>query len=363
MALPITAKPDKSATVGVAGPGHSYWYSSQRTKQVRPYNKPTSYTYSRSNTVSAYRWGQYGNHSYASFASATAGYNPAEVYAIYRDIGDPYVAEALNGAREDFRDSCSAQAENLVNLAERKQAFAMMTKRMTSLYRFGKALRRFDLAEAANALGVSKRNTRGRDFADMWLEYWFGWKPLVQDIYNSCELLSRDFAVTPLKGRKKIVYEYTWTRTTGSWPYYVDEKATHLGRVVAEFQAYVRVTNPNLALMSAAGLTNPAVVVWELIPFSFVVDWFSNVGSYLKSFSDFHGVELVDPHYGFKALDQCTWDQSARPPSTPGGRGAQSVRIRTRRILGTPEVTLKRKGFILSPTRAATALSLLRQIL
>lgn len=38
--------------------------------------------------------------------------------------------------------------------------------------------------------------------------------------------------------------------------------------------------------MSAArqlGLVDPATVVWELIPYSFVVDWFLPIGSYLEN--------------------------------------------------------------------------------
>jgi hypothetical protein len=51
--------------------------------------------------------------------------------------------------------------------------------------------------------------------------------------------------------------------------------------------AYVRLdyvlANPALASLAQAGITNPLEVAWELVPFSFVADWFFPVGAYLGS--------------------------------------------------------------------------------
>lgn len=38
-----------------------------------------------------------------------------------------------------------------------------------------------------------------------------------------------------------------------------------------------------LHIPAALGLTNPASVAWELVPFSFVVDWFAPVGDWLNA--------------------------------------------------------------------------------
>jgi hypothetical protein len=45
--------------------------------------------------------------------------------------------------------------------------------------------------------------------------------------------------------------------------------------------------------VSALGLTNPALVGWELVPFSFVVDWFTPIGSWLESLTAFEGYNVV----------------------------------------------------------------------
>jgi hypothetical protein len=55
---------------------------------------------------------------------------------------------------------------------------------------------------------------------------------------------------------------------------------------MSEQGVYVRLDykmdNPLLAQAANLGLTNPAALAWELVPFSFVADWFVPVGDYLN---------------------------------------------------------------------------------
>lgn len=56
--------------------------------------------------------------------------------------------------------------------------------------------------------------------------------------------------------------------------------------------AVFRLENPNAWLANQMGLINPAVVVWDLVPWSFVVNMFANVNSLLNQFTDFYGLEV-----------------------------------------------------------------------
>ncbi len=58
----------------------------------------------------------------------------------------------------------------------------------------------------------------------------------------------------------------------------------------------VTISNPNLYLANNLGLANPAIVVWELIPFSFVVDWFVTVGQFLENGSAWLGLTVTKPY-------------------------------------------------------------------
>ena len=43
---------------------------------------------------------------------------------------------------------------------------------------------------------------------------------------------------------------------------------------------------------SQIGLTNPALLAWDVLPFSFVVDWFLPLGGYLSSLDSMLGIQF-----------------------------------------------------------------------
>lgn len=56
---------------------------------------------------------------------------------------------------------------------------------------------------------------------------------------------------------------------------------------------WLKISNPQLSQLQQLGLTNPALVAWELVPFSFVFDWFISVGQYLQGITALHGVTIL----------------------------------------------------------------------
>jgi len=52
------------------------------------------------------------------------------------------------------------------------------------------------------------------------------------------------------------------------------------------------VDNPNLWLANRLGLINPATVIWDLIPWSFVVNMFVNVNQMVSSVTDEVGLNI-----------------------------------------------------------------------
>lgn len=124
------------------------------------------------------------------------------------------------------------------------------------------------------------------------------------------------------------------------------------------YQATLRITNPNLFLMNQLGLINPAVVFFELVPFSFIFNWFHNLSDVLSQWSDWLGLELIDPFTGSKTVVNGTeW----RKPQWTMDRGYFEVKqVTFNRSLGFTLPSLGwRKVDRLSVTRGATAISLL----
>lgn len=53
----------------------------------------------------------------------------------------------------------------------------------------------------------------------------------------------------------------------------------------AQVGVIYKIANPDLARLNALGFVNPFALAWELMPLSFVFDWFASVGDFLRGLS------------------------------------------------------------------------------
>lgn len=250
-----------------------------------------------------------------------------------------------------------------VMFAEWRESQGMITKRAIGLRKAYQNLRKGRFRDFLKELSVSpKRKHRNKvrnslnEASGLWLEYWFGWSPFLGDIYSACIELS-----DPIR---------TGVRIQGSSK---DRSLNHVGIVgagsdstndyVVRTGAVFALDNPNLYLASQLGLVNPATIAWEVIPFSFMVDWVADVSSFLESFSDFAGLRVINPYHNQKVVSLAENYQRS------GGRifgPSECYQTRFRRYNGLirplPNLGILR-NLGQSKTRAATAVSLLVQVL
>lgn len=156
-----------------------------------------------------------------------------------------------------------------------------------------KAVRKFKNKNPKDWAQVLKRDAarlKGKKLKDSsipgnWLSLQYGWKPAMSDLHG---------AVSDLNDRERdgdayraTVYGKAYQKTVSS-P--VIQSYTNIKletqQTVEDF-CKVRLDyvmeNPLLASLSQLGITNPLEVVWERVPYSFVVDWFLPIGAYLNS--------------------------------------------------------------------------------
>lgn len=161
---------------------------------------------------------------------------------------------------------------------ESRESLEMIASRSRSVYESLRALRKGDVSAFARALGVrqhsSRRNVRTSDLNKVWLEYEYGWRPLVNDLHEAAN------AVFALTNRPVTKTYRSRHRVPGS-------VVTAAGAVPIPADCFTsRVLRVKLkedySPLSSLGLTDPATVAWELLPYSFVADWVIPIGSYLK---------------------------------------------------------------------------------
>jgi len=225
---------------------------------------------------------------------------------------DRALLEASNAAYAKLRKRVGTLNAGLgMDLATLNQTTGMFVNASKTLGNAWSNLRRGNLLGFFQALGHhglppaarSKKykgsgnwyDTRKRVYqqsSDLWLEFHFGWVPFVEDMFTAVKVLQgpKSSATYVFGSSTKIIDGYT-QYYAGEYPY-----AQMSGSVRVKMCCRVYVTNPNAYLVQQLGLANPAHVVWDAIPFSFVLDWFFTVGKFLESLDDFFGLTQLDPY-------------------------------------------------------------------
>jgi len=202
-----------------------------------------------------------------------------------------------------------------VMFAELPETFRMLAKDANTLYRAARDVRRGRFRAAAKRLGISQPrglSKRSAMFANNWLKYQFGYKPIVSDMVGlmkaTCKTFSQDQFIdlkssetieTPFL-KKKVGWVGLFCST--GWVN-IEYDVSGTTSVTAKVGYKIRVGNPAAATMASLSV-NPVAVAWELIPFSFVVDWFVNVGQCFSALGAWSGKEFVS---GYRTkVSRCT---------------------------------------------------------
>lgn len=176
-----------------------------------------------------------------------------------------------------------------VAFTERHETSELLLGTLRSLSTAASALRRGDLRRVGRALDIRPPSQvpRGKVFFEKFLELQYGWRPLLSDLYGAVAALhERDqadaqrYAVTVKAAVKDPFRVYTNGR---QGPDYTTVSSVYEGFEGAFVRLDYFLENPLLASLSSLGITNPLEIVWERVPYSFLVDWFLPIGAYLSA--------------------------------------------------------------------------------
>lgn len=354
-------------------------------KQKRPYDLPLPYAYNLSRCLSASSSLPSGprplTRGEQSSLDANSGWFDTKPYELGRGytsyFNNTYVQPCLSKCRAKYRDKIMGGVEAALgaSLAERKQAMDMMTARLSQLSRFTRAVSKFRWTKAAEELKLDavsrqkfnklksgdKLRASSKHFANNWLEFHFGWSPLIGDIHDAMEVLVQPVLPTKVKVSKRMKYSFVSDNRVMQYDSYFNK---HTGYIRWSMGSEFGISNPNLYLLNRLGVINPLTVAWEVVPWSFLVDWFVNVSDFLEQFGEYAGVSRQNPWYSATLEDRVDVIETHGAGWTKSTHLHTCHAISTQRVLGDPpSISLNVKPrWNLSPSRGLTAASLLLQV-
>lgn len=180
-----------------------------------------------------------------------------------------------------------------VSFGERREAAKMFQDNLLRVGRAYRAFRKGDLKGVKRHLSLDWRRT-----PDRWLEYQYGWKPLLSDVHSAVKAINdKDRSdpqrlATVVRGTAKAEQSWTSDQPTGNFGFDIRTAARGKAEVRVRLDILPDEDEQLLRPLNDLGILNPLNVAWELLPFSFVVDWAVPIGDYLSAMTASYGVKL-----------------------------------------------------------------------
>lgn len=213
--------------------------------------------------------------------------------------GYPQVAES---EIQSMRDQTLIQAHANVSSPDMLALVSLfeIEKSVESLCRLSTLLSRFYhwlLVRGRRDLTRRGLVKRGCEAASQWLEYRYGFMQLYYDAVSIGKLLGRD-------GKQRRVFTSamrtvaeplmeTWDSQTASSTLHLTRLRENEVRVVSGVLCSIKPTCALEKFFVDAGLNNLLLSGWELVPFSFIVDWVVDISGYISAWSGNYTLPVV----------------------------------------------------------------------
>lgn len=216
-------------------------------------------------------------------------------------VGNTAFANAQNAVNSAYGNINVSDLQALVVAGEGRETLLLMHQTMS---RFIKIVRAFKSGNWAKIAPLTLRNFRSAklknkaaklaDFSsDAWLEARYAWRPLISDAQAAFALLNGKKSLMPRQTFRGFEsansnFEFTDTFAAHGFTYTVNATVTCNQNVRAGVLCQAELTD----YVNELSLTNLVDAAWDLVPFSFVVDWFVNLGGLLFHLRPSGGYEV-----------------------------------------------------------------------
>lgn len=255
-------------------------------------------------------WGAFNSWG----GGTVGGINPINHMGRGPDRYHQIVDDLTNELIPILYDKVKNQDVNLAQaLAEYRQSAGMFVETLTRCGNALLALKKGRLTRAASLLFPKTK----KELANDWLLFQYGIKPLLSDIDGAAKMLAipedRYFDIIVRRKRKVpgkrvegsagVGYSSAWFETTDVY--------SEL-EVEVKYKVRLKITSPTANVereMARLGFGNLNSVAWEVIPWSFIIDWVLPIGDYLNNLDAFSGLTVVSAHKTTFVKETVTWSR------------------------------------------------------
>jgi hypothetical protein len=138
--------------------------------------------------------------------------------------------------------------------------------------RFTEFARRFG---ARPPKGGKRFQLTHKDVSARFLEMRYAWEPAIKDVYEAAkafEAISNGPRKIRFKSGRRVVEEGSFSTNWLTGPLQIEVGRSYLVEMLEQVEWSAQL-----------GLNHPGNILWELLPWSFVADWFIPIGTYLSN--------------------------------------------------------------------------------
>lgn len=210
----------------------------------------------------------------------------------------PNYAASNEAAVECLEGLKDGKAELGLALAGSVKAFEGLVETFTRSIRFLSLIKRGQLYPALSTIIDPNDNRR---LAKDYLKFQYHWRPLASDVWDAYHLLSYRLAVenqhmsaygsTKVERRRKVV-----TYNGGQ----ISRHEQWEARVIYICKCWAKIDSAVLRAAAQTGLANPLSIAWDVLPWSFAVDWLIPVGRTIGILDATRGLSFLDGYTAVK---------------------------------------------------------------
>lgn len=340
-----------------------YFWSRTSRRQAKPYNLRLPFSFESQRRTYDLFVGSFDTPTFHEGTKVPLGFlgesDWASTQSRARDL-------AQAKAFKKFQAQLGDPSQLMVSILERRKSIEMIANRADAIRKGFEAIRRGKPpVDWKRDTKVGSAARAAKDAGAKYLEYHFGWEPMVKDIYSAIQVLQSPVPPSLVKasgqsGRLSWGYTPLWGGLNGVE---YGTRGFRTTEVSCQLIADVAIENPLLWRANQLGLTNPLSWAWELTRLSWLINWFATTREFVDGFTAFQGLALTSPATTyFERKNVHRWRSGYNHATSFERLSWELISVTRTQGISGPALRLKPfKG--LSVSRAVTSIAYLLQFL